>query len=90
MGGRERMGIAGEDGKGMRVGESWRRDGEMVTTRLDTWKKGGTGIGNTDGKEVGDRLKSSEETEMGWAGRERNGLQLCVESDRSMEVGLGD
>lgn len=91
-----KWGIEKEWGSLVRMGMEWGwvelemgwRDGDIEAGHKKegwNWDK----HGNKDGKEVEDRMKTSEEMEMGWGGREGNGMGLWVESDRRMEMGLG-
>lgn len=57
---------------------------------LEIWLRNliGNRNGSKDRKEVGDRLKTSEEMEIGWDGEERNKMGLWIERDKIMEMGL--
>lgn len=57
---------------------------------LEIWLRNliGNRNGSKDRKEVGDRLKTSEEMEIGWDGEERNKMGLWIEHDKIMEMGL--
>lgn len=78
----ERMESGGEDGNGDGL-----REGSM---RQDTWNRDRVEIsnGNKDREEVGDRMKTSEEKEMGWVsgvGKKRGRWQ----SSRQRRCGQG-
>lgn len=57
---------------------------QMMRMKLDIWTRDGTGIRNRnkDRKEVGDRLKTSEEMEIGWDGAESSQMGYSGATDR--------
>lgn len=93
--GRDWKKVGDEKGCGLLVwlGMKWSWDGVgdgIERMSLDIWLRNliGNRNGSKDRKEVVDRLKTTEELELGWDGEERNKMGVWIKRDKIMEMGL--